>query len=158
MYQKSSIVRFFSLWYSKNVKKKSFSFGKAIKILRSEADLTRQELAKRSQISYSYLTEIENEKKKPSTEILFKIARGLGIRPGTLVNILEEIANGLPVTPLKIAESRLNFSRQEPLFFAYKASSEKKEHLLEEIFFELKSLDEETLKILLQLIRRIKSK
>ena len=50
------------------------NLGRAIKALRAEADLSRKDLAERAGISYSYLAEIENGSKPPSTRTIVEIA------------------------------------------------------------------------------------
>lgn len=139
------------------MKEINFPYGKAIKILRSEAELTRKELAERAGVSYSYLAEIESGKKKPSSDILSKIARGLGLRSSAFFSILEEMAEGLPITPLKIAESKQVYSA--PLFAPYNPSSlsKRRRELLEKISSELNDLDEESLEIIARLIKKLKT-
>jgi len=144
------------------VRKTSLPYGKAIKILRSEAELTRKELAERAGISYSYLTEIESEKKKPSGETLYKIAQALGIRSSELFEILENIAEGMPITPLQTVKSEeirymCALPPQKTSFSKLVETSKKKEKIIKEIYRELNFLDEESLKILLKLIRKLNS-
>ena len=52
--------------------------GRAIKVLRTGQDLSRKDLANRAGLSYSYLAEIENGVKSPSSRALAAIAEGLG--------------------------------------------------------------------------------
>lgn len=144
------------------MRKTSLPYGKAIKILRSEAELTRKELAERAGISYSYLTEIESEKKKPSGETLYKIAQALGIRSSELFEILENIAEGMPITPLQTVKSEeirymCALPPQKTSFSKLVETSKKKEKIIKEIYRELNFLDEESLKILLKLIRKLNS-
>jgi transcriptional regulator with XRE-family HTH domain len=53
--------------------------GRAIKVLRTGQDLSRRDLAERAGLSYSYLAEIENGAKSPSSRALLAIAEGLGL-------------------------------------------------------------------------------
>jgi transcriptional regulator with XRE-family HTH domain len=144
--------------YSESVKEVNFPYGKAIKILRSEAELTRKELAEKSGVSYSYLAEIESGKKKPSSDILSRIARGLGVRPSTFFSILEEMAEGVPITPLQIAESKSAYFTPPAFPSNPSALSKRRRKLLEEICSELNDLDEKTLEILAQLIKKLKTR
>ena len=57
------------------------SLGDIIKSARQRSDLTMEELAYRVGITERYLYRIENEGKKPSFDILYKIIRQLSISP-----------------------------------------------------------------------------
>ena len=57
------------------------SLGDIIKSARQRSDLTMEELAYRVGITERYLYHIENEGKKPSFDILYKIIRQLSISP-----------------------------------------------------------------------------
>lgn len=63
------------------------SIGGKIKNLRKERKLTQVELAKKSNISRSYLTDIENDRYNPSIETLKAIANSLEV---TLSDILSD--------------------------------------------------------------------
>jgi transcriptional regulator with XRE-family HTH domain len=65
------------------------ALGRAIKVTRTEQGLERKELARRSGISYPYLSEIETGKKRASTEALLPIARALGLRQSELLERAE---------------------------------------------------------------------
>lgn len=56
------------------------ALGRTIQVLRTNKGLSRRDLATRSQVSYSYLSAIENGAKPPSSKILTLIARALGVR------------------------------------------------------------------------------
>lgn len=57
------------------------TLGGIIKDARLKKELTREQLAKRLNISHRYLISIENEKRKPSYDVFFKIIRELAIVP-----------------------------------------------------------------------------
>jgi transcriptional regulator with XRE-family HTH domain len=57
------------------------STGKKIRSLREAKKLSLQELAKEAGISFSFLSEIENELKIPSNTIIEKIANALSVDP-----------------------------------------------------------------------------
>src|SRR2546425_13011432 len=65
------------------------ALGRAIKVTRAEQGLERKELARRSGLSYPYLSEIEKGKKRASTEALLPIARALGLRQSELLERAE---------------------------------------------------------------------
>ena len=57
----------------------SNQLGSILKKARKSRKLTRDQLSEKIHISYRYLTAIENENKKPSYDVLFKLIRELGI-------------------------------------------------------------------------------
>ena len=62
------------------------SIGERIKTLRKESKLTQVELAKKSNISRSYLTDIENDRYNPSLETLKAIANSLNVNLSDIVS------------------------------------------------------------------------
>ena len=60
---------------------KTETFGKIIKSARQRSELTIEELAERVGITERYLYRIENENKKPSYDVLYKLIRELSISP-----------------------------------------------------------------------------
>jgi transcriptional regulator with XRE-family HTH domain len=63
--------------------------GRAIRVLRTGRDLGRRELAERAGLSYSFLAEIENGAKSPSSKALALIAAALGMAVHELVAAAE---------------------------------------------------------------------
>src|SRR5438067_3707439 len=63
----------------------SAALGRAIKVVRTEQGMDRTDLAEQSGLSYPYLSEIENGKKRPSSRSLEAIAEALGMRPHELM-------------------------------------------------------------------------
>ena len=57
------------------------TLGNVIKRARQKSDMTMEELADRVGITTRYLYRIENEGKKPSYDILYKLIRELSISP-----------------------------------------------------------------------------
>jgi transcriptional regulator with XRE-family HTH domain len=55
--------------------------GRAIKVIRTEQGLERRDLAEASGVSYPYLSEIENGRKRASSRSLLAIANALRRRP-----------------------------------------------------------------------------
>ena len=53
--------------------------GRAVQVLRTELGLGRKDLAERAGLSYSYLSEIENGAKQPSSKALILLAKALGL-------------------------------------------------------------------------------
>lgn len=65
------------------------ALGRTIKVIRTDQGIERRELAEKAQISYSYLTEIENGNKPPSPSVLGPIAEALGLRMSELTQAAE---------------------------------------------------------------------
>ena len=81
------------------MQKSKNNLGKIIKRARLNKMYTREQLAEKIRISSRYLTSIENENKKPSYDILYKLIRELGI----------------PADSIFYPEMKLNFSEKEQL-------------------------------------------
>ncbi len=60
------------------------TLGVTVKSARKNADMTIEELAERIDVTERYLYRIENEGKKPSFEVLYKLVRELSI-PSDLI-------------------------------------------------------------------------
>jgi transcriptional regulator with XRE-family HTH domain len=58
--------------------------GNVLKSARKEKGLTREQLAEIINITPRYLMSIENENKKPSYDVLFRLVRVLGISADTI--------------------------------------------------------------------------
>lgn len=56
------------------------SFGKNLRIKRRELGLSAEELANRVHVSRSYITLLENGRRRPTKNIITKIAKRLGIK------------------------------------------------------------------------------
>ena len=59
----------------------SETLGDIIKTARQKADITIEDLANRVHITERYLYRIENEGKKPSFDVLYRLVRELAILP-----------------------------------------------------------------------------
>jgi transcriptional regulator with XRE-family HTH domain len=65
--------------------------GRAIQLRRVELGLKRPQLAKRAELSYPYLSEIENGMKDPSTKALRQLAAALEFSPAELIALAEKL-------------------------------------------------------------------
>ncbi len=66
------------------------ALGRTIKVIRTDLGIDRRTLAQEAGISYSYLTEIENGNKPPSSSVLGPIASALGMRLSQLIQAAED--------------------------------------------------------------------
>ncbi|ETT77487.1 SOS-response repressor and protease LexA [Paenibacillus sp. FSL R7-277] len=64
-------------------------FGKVVKSIRINKNITQAQLAAESTLERTYISELENGKYQPTLTSLFDIARGLGIKPSDLVKLVE---------------------------------------------------------------------
>ena len=64
------------------------NIGEVLRLLRISYDLSISELSKKTNISKSYITEIEKGEKNPSNKILKNYSSGLGIPEETLNYLL----------------------------------------------------------------------
>jgi transcriptional regulator with XRE-family HTH domain len=76
------------------------AIGRAIKVLRAQQGKGRRELAEAAQISYPYLSEIENGRKRPSSQALVAIAGALGVRTSQLLELGETLVEQMKETAL----------------------------------------------------------
>jgi transcriptional regulator with XRE-family HTH domain len=80
------------------------SLGRAIKVRRAELDLSRRDLAEAAGLSYSYLAEIENGSKQPSSKALSSIAHALRLSPAELMASAEHLAERIEETTLSTGD------------------------------------------------------
>ena len=91
------------------------ALGRTIKVIRTDLGIERRDLAERAGISYSYITEIENGNKPPSSSVLGPIATALGLRMSQLI----EAAEGRMET--QGSEWELNSPMEESALYARSA-------------------------------------
>jgi len=73
------------------------ALGRAMRVRRAELDLKRGDLAKRAELSYPYISEIENGVKEPSAKALRRIAEALDLDLSDLM-ALQRTVGDLPPT------------------------------------------------------------
>lgn len=62
------------------------TFGENLKQVRKKMKLTQQQFAKEINISRSYLSDLENDRKIISIDIAYRMSRNLGISVNELIN------------------------------------------------------------------------
>ena len=67
------------------------ALGRTIRVYRAARDMGRRDLAEQADVSYSYLAEIENGSKYPSSKALLAIANALGLSPSELLTAAETL-------------------------------------------------------------------
>lgn len=88
----------------------SLNYGRAIETLRRERGMTHEALAAASGVSASYLSEVERGFKRPSTDVLAKLAQAFGMRPSRLLKYVESLEVAPPPAP-RIEPSRITQER-----------------------------------------------
>ena len=63
--------------------------GEELKRARDEAGLSQEEVAHRAGIDRSYLSQLENDRKSPTLDLLFRVCAALGVKAATLVGRVE---------------------------------------------------------------------
>jgi transcriptional regulator with XRE-family HTH domain len=92
------------------------NLGKAIKLCRNQREMTQQVLADRAELSVSYLSLLEKNKRDPSLSTLEKISHALNV-PFTILLFLasekSELSGLDPALAEKIALTALQFIHAE---------------------------------------------
>lgn len=65
--------------------------GEAIRYVRTARQLTQDQLSKQSDVTNSWLSQIELGRKKPGNDALLKIANAMKTTPGTLMKFSERM-------------------------------------------------------------------
>jgi transcriptional regulator with XRE-family HTH domain len=67
-------------------------FGRAVETLRTSRALSRDDLARLARISRSYVQDVERGRKRPSADVVARIARALGLTTAAFMAYVEEIS------------------------------------------------------------------
>jgi len=67
-------------------------FHPVLRRFRQKAGLTQEQMAERMDVSVAFFGMMEVGRRWPNIDMLFRIARALEVRPGELVDALEEEA------------------------------------------------------------------
>jgi transcriptional regulator with XRE-family HTH domain len=92
-------------WWTERPAEAAFAkaLARAIRVLRTELGMSRKELAERADLSYSYLSELENAAKQPSSRALRAIAQALGLEANELLAAAEARIGEAPESDLSEA-------------------------------------------------------
>ena len=82
---------------------KTLDYGSAVRRLRQERGMTSEALAVAAEVSPSYLSEVERGLKRPSTDVLAKLARAFGMLPSQLLELVEGATTGPQLAVLSLA-------------------------------------------------------
>lgn len=73
------------------------TFGKVIKLMRLNKEMTQQELAEEADLSIRYVIAIEKGEKNPTLDVLYSLAKALDTSPSMIwkeveIRILEDLS------------------------------------------------------------------
>lgn len=93
-------------------------YGRAIETLRASKGLRREDVSRLARMSASYLREIELGMKRPSTDIVARIARALGMKGSAFLQYVEEASTPAADDdrPVPAVQLPLKRTRSLPLF------------------------------------------
>jgi transcriptional regulator with XRE-family HTH domain len=92
-------------WWTERPAEAAFAkaLARAIRVLRAELGMSRKQLAERADLSYSYLSELENAAKQPSSRALRAVAQALGLEANELLAAAEARIGEVPESDLSEA-------------------------------------------------------
>ncbi len=70
------------------------SLGQEIRKARQEADLTQEQLAFAAKVDRTYISQLENDHKSPTVDILFRLCDAMGIAASGLLLQVEQSQSG----------------------------------------------------------------
>ncbi|HET7375176.1 MAG TPA: helix-turn-helix transcriptional regulator [Anaerolineae bacterium] len=68
--------------------------GKVLRDARIAADLTQEELAYRAGLDRTYISLLEHDRKSPTMDVLFRLAKALGVKASVLIAKVERESVG----------------------------------------------------------------
>jgi transcriptional regulator with XRE-family HTH domain len=71
-------------------KKSSDAFGPVLRQLRLEKKLTQDQLSEMVGVASPFVSMLESGHKYPNLEMIFKLAGALGVRPGAMLDAMED--------------------------------------------------------------------
>lgn len=73
-------------------------FGAALMIVRRRTGMTRYQLAQKTGISDAYLNKLEHSRREPRARMILRIARGLEVSPGVLLEEMDKLTREYEAT------------------------------------------------------------
>jgi transcriptional regulator with XRE-family HTH domain len=65
-------------------------FGEVLRSCRLEKRLTQEQLSERVDVIRAFISALENGTRQPSLAMIFRLAKALDVKPGTLVDAVAE--------------------------------------------------------------------
>ncbi len=141
-------------------------YRRAITGLREQRRMSREALAEAAGISASYLYEVERGLKRPSTDVLAKLAMALGMLPSQMLEYIErQMPPPPPGRPVGIYAMASPATRRESAAKHERAgvpaattSPPSRSPALETLMAVAQELDDEDVQVLLELARRLRKR
>jgi DNA-binding XRE family transcriptional regulator len=138
---------------------KTLDYGSAVRRLRQERGMTSEALAGAAGVSPSYLSEVERGLKRPSTDVLAKLARAFGMLPSQLLEHVEALTARPKMVAQSFAPPRMRQERVGNRGTIYSptesAVSADRNRVIQMLLTIAHDLDDEDLRVLLDLARRL---
>jgi transcriptional regulator with XRE-family HTH domain len=140
-------------------------YRRAITELREQRQMSREALAEAAGISASYLYEVERGLKRPSTDVLAKLAMALGMLPSQMLEHIERQtpprAPGQPraVYAMAVPAARREWAaKHEPAEAPAPTPDATRSPALETLISVAQELDDKDLQMLIDLARRLRTR
>jgi transcriptional regulator with XRE-family HTH domain len=96
------------------------AFGKNVRAMRESANITRDVVAERAEITVEYLGEVERGEKYPALKVTRSIARSIGVPPARFYEFEDQEA-GTPIDQMILALSKRTPEQQRQALRVIKA-------------------------------------
>lgn len=87
------------------------AFGKSVRSARESANLSREVVAERAEITVEYLGEVERGEKWPTLKVIRSIARGIGVSPANFFQF-DDQEQGTPIEQVHLALQKQTAEQQ----------------------------------------------
>jgi transcriptional regulator with XRE-family HTH domain len=138
---------------------KTLDYGSAVRRLRQERGMTSEALAGAAEVSPSYLSEVERGLKRPSTDVLAKLAGAFGMLPSQLLEHVEMLTAGPQVVAQAFEPPRVRQERAGKRGITYSSTDSAlprdKDRLVQLLLTTAQDLTGEDLRMLLDLARHL---
>jgi len=95
------------------------NIGGKLRFYRGQNGMTLKELAERTGLSISFISDIENGRKNPSVENLQKLADGLGVNTSELMNEKEPVELQTPEVGFNTPEEAIKFILEQNVIMGF---------------------------------------
>ena len=75
------------------------AFARALKTIRNEKGLTQEQVAYGAKLHPTYIAFLEGQKRQPSIDTIFKLAKGLDVKPNVFIEYVQAYYTNKPRPP-----------------------------------------------------------
>lgn len=141
---------------------KTLDYGSAVRRLRQDRGMTSEALAGAADVSPSYLSEVERGLKRPSTDVLAKLARAFGMLPSQLLERVETMTAGPQMAAQSFEPPRIRLERASNMGIIHSPAETAlpgaKSRVIRSLLTVAQDLTDEDLSMLLDLARHLLKK